>query len=96
MERLSHILRESHVKVRKEKCERVRANGHPSSGELPVALDFTSVEKYFYDKQYESAFESIQKWSDAGRPDKLSVSWSMRNKTQRRKTTRTKNRFKYE
>ena len=71
MERLSHLLRRVMWRSTKQN-ESVRDQmGIPPQEERKVVLDFTSIEKYFYDKQFETAFDSIQRWSAVGRPDRL-------------------------
>jgi SNF2 family DNA or RNA helicase len=71
MKRLSHLLRK--VMWRSTKLNNsVRSQmGIPEQEEQKVVLHFSSVERYFYDKQYEEALGAMHKWSTKGRPDKL-------------------------
>lgn len=71
MKRLSHLLR--NVMWRSTKLNNsVRSQmGIPEQEENKVVLRFSSIEKYFYEKQYEEALGAMHKWSAKGRPDKL-------------------------
>ena len=71
MKRLSHLLRKVMWRSTKQNCSVREQMGIPEQEEKKVMLHFSSIEKYFYNKQYEEAIGAVQRWSAAGRPDKL-------------------------
>eukprot|EP00986_Skeletonema_menzelii_P004388 scaffold1483_cov153-Skeletonema_menzelii.AAC.18 len=71
MKRLSHLLRKVMWRSTKQNSSVREQMGIPEQVEKKVMLQFSSVEKYFYNKQYEEAIGAVQRWSAAGRPDKL-------------------------
>jgi SNF2 family DNA or RNA helicase len=71
MKRLSHLLRQVMWRSTKQNDSVREQMGIPEQEEKKVLLHFSSVEKYFYSKQYEEALESIQLWSATAKPDKL-------------------------
>lgn len=73
MKRLSHLLRKVMWRSTKQNDSVREQMGIPEQVEKKVILHFSSVEKYFYNKQYEEALRSIQRWSAAGRPEKLNL-----------------------
>lgn len=71
MKRLSHLLRKVMWRSTKQNSSVREQMGIPEQEEKKVMLHFSSIEKYFYNKQYEEAIGAVQRWSAAGRPDKL-------------------------
>jgi len=70
MKRLSHLLRKIMWRSTKHNSSVREQMGIPEQEEKKVMLHFSSIEKYFYNKQYEEAIGAVQRWSAAGRPDK--------------------------
>ena len=71
MKRLSHLLRKVMWRSTKLNNSVSAQMGIPEQEENKVVLHFSSIEKYFYEKQYEEALGAMHKWSAKGRPDKL-------------------------
>ncbi|KAL7442692.1 hypothetical protein ACHAXM_009134 [Skeletonema potamos] len=69
--RLSHLLRNVMWRSTKQNSSVREQMGIPEQEEKKVILRFSSIEKYFYNKQYDEALGAVKRWSAAGRPDKL-------------------------
>ncbi|KAL7543822.1 hypothetical protein ACHAXR_013142, partial [Thalassiosira sp. AJA248-18] len=74
LNRLSHLLKD--IMWRSTKANRfVRQQmGIPEQEEQKKILQFSSVERYFYDRQYEETFAAVSKWTNAKGCDFLSNS----------------------
>eukprot|EP00956_Cyclotella_meneghiniana_P035017 scaffold110358_cov66-Cyclotella_meneghiniana.AAC.1 len=71
MKRLSHLLKKVMWRSTKQNSNVREQMGIPEQVEKKVLLKFTSIEKHWYERQYQEAVGSIKHWSDAGRLDKL-------------------------
>lgn len=71
MKRLSHLLRKVMWRSTKQNSSVREQMGIPEQEEKKVILHFSSIETYFYNKQYEEALGAVHRWSAGGKPDKL-------------------------
>ena len=71
MKRLSHLLRKVMWRSTKQNNSVRQQMGIPEQEERKNLLRFSSIEKYFYNKQYEESMGAVQRWSAVGNTDKL-------------------------
>ena len=72
--RLSHLLKNIMWRSTKENKSVRRQMGIPDQEEIRVILQFSSVEKFFYDRQYDITSKAVNSWTEKMGPNWLSHS----------------------